>query len=75
MKNKLLLWLTMMLVCLASMAKSQVVLLPMPQQMVVTGGSFTIGTVMLETPVLQSEWEDFVLSTKSRNFASCFSWY
>lgn len=60
MKNKLLLWLTMMLVCLTSMAKSQVVLLPMPQQMVVTGGSFTIGKVMLETPVLQSEWEEFI---------------
>ena len=60
MKNKLVSWLLLMLVCMAAMAKPQSVLLPMPQQMAVTGGSFTIGKVMLETPVLQSEWEELV---------------
>lgn len=60
MKNKLVLWLVMMLACVSLMAKSQVVLLPKPQQMVTKGGSFTVGKVMLETPVLQSEWEEFI---------------
>ena len=60
MKNKLVLWLVMMLACVSLMAKSQVVLLPKPQQMVAKGGSFTVGKVMLETPVLQSEWEEFI---------------
>lgn len=60
MKNKLVLWLVMMLACVSLMAKSQVVLLPKPQQMVTKGGSFTVGKVILETPVLQSEWEEFI---------------
>ena len=60
MKNKFVLWLSMMFVCIAMMAKPSDKLLPMPQQLMVKGGSFTMGKVMLETPVLQSEWEALI---------------
>ena len=60
MKNKFVLWLSMMFVCIAMMAKPSDKLLPMPQQITVKGGSFTMGKVMLETPVLQSEWEALI---------------
>ena len=60
MKNRIVLCLAMMLVCIISMAKVSDNLLPVPQQISVTGGSFTLGKVMLETTVLQSEWQKFI---------------
>ena len=60
MKNKLVLWMVMMLVCVGAMAKVSDKLLPMPQQITSKGGSFAMGKVMLETPVLQSHWQEFI---------------
>ena len=60
MKNSLCLWMVMMLVCTTMMAKSEKNLLPLPQQMTVTGGNYTIGKVTLETPVWESEWQQFI---------------
>ena len=60
MKNKVFLWLSMMFVCVAMMAKASDKLLPMPQQITVKNGSFTMGKVMLETPVHQAEWQEFI---------------
>ena len=60
MKNRIVLCLAMMFVCIISMAKVSDNLLPVPQQISVTGGSFTLGKVMLETTVLQSEWQKFI---------------
>ena len=50
----------MMLVCAGAMAKASDYLLPMPQQITVKGGSFTMGKVMLQTPVWESAWQDFI---------------
>ena len=60
MKNKVLLWLCMMFAWVAMMAQSTSDLLPLPQQVKTSGGTFVMGKVALETPVLQSEWMDFV---------------
>ena len=56
----MLLWLGLVLVCVVSMAQPSKNLLPKPQQIVSAGGTFTMGKVMLEVPVLSSEWTDFV---------------
>ena len=60
MKNKLFLWLAMMLVCVAAVAGVSDNLLPKPQQITPKGGSFTLGKVMLETPVLQAQWQQLI---------------
>ena len=60
MKNKIALWVGMMLVCMTTMAQKVSDLLPKPQQVSVSGGAFTMGKVSVETPVMQSEWNDFV---------------
>ena len=60
MKNKLILWLCMMFACVAMVAQSTSDLLPLPQQVKTSGGTFVMGKVALETPVLQSEWMDLV---------------
>ena len=60
MKNKLFLWLAMMLVCVAAVAGVSDNLLPKPQQFTPKGGSFTLGKVMLETPVLQAQWQQLI---------------
>ena len=60
MKNRLIWCMAMMFVCMVSMAKISDNLLPVPQQISVTGGSFTLGKVMLETSVLQPEWQKFI---------------
>ena len=60
MKNKLVLWLCVMFASVAMMAQSTSDLLPLPQQVKTSGGAFVMGKVVLETPVLQSEWMDFV---------------
>ena len=60
MKKTLVLCLALVLVCVGAMAKSSKNMLPMPQQMTTSGGSFTIGKVVLETSVLQAEWQKFV---------------
>ena len=60
MKNKLVLWLCVMLASVAMMAQSTSDLLPLPQQVKTSGGTFVMGKVALETPVLQSEWMDLV---------------
>ena len=56
----MLLWLGMVLICVVSMAQPSKNLLPKPQQIVSAGGTFTMGKVMLDVPVLSSEWSDFV---------------
>ena len=60
MKNKLVLWLAMMLMCFSALAQSYENMLPVPQHMQVQGGSFQLGKVKLATPVLQAEWENFI---------------
>ena len=60
MKNKLLLCITLMFVYITSIAHAADNLLPKPQQIIVKGGSLTIGKVILETKVLQTEWEKFI---------------
>ena len=60
MKNKLFLWLAMMLVCVAAVAGVSDNLLPKPQQITPKGGSFTLGKVTLETPVLQAQWQQLI---------------
>ena len=60
MKKTLVLCLVMVLVCIGAVAKSSKNLLPMPQQITVSGGSLTIGKVALETSVLQPEWQKFI---------------
>jgi N-acetyl-beta-hexosaminidase len=50
----------MMFACVAMVAQSTSDLLPLPQQVKTSGGTFVMGKVVLETPVLQSEWMDFV---------------
>ena len=62
MKNKIFLWFALVWICVSLQATSVENLLPKPQQVTVTGGSFTIGKVSLETPVLQSAWEEFIVS-------------
>ena len=60
MKNRLIWCMAMMFVCMVSMAKISDNLLPVPQQISVNGGSFTLGKVILETSVLQPEWQKFI---------------
>ena len=60
MKNKLFLWLAMMLVCVAAVAGVSDNLLPKPQHFTPKGGSFTLGKVTLETPVLQAQWQQLI---------------
>ena len=62
MKNKCFLWFALRWICVSLQATSIENLLPKPQQVTVTGGSFTIGKVSLETPVLQSVWEEFIVN-------------
>ena len=61
MKKTLVLCLVMVLTCIGAVAKSSKNLLPMPQQITVSGGSFTIGKIVLETSVLQPEWQKFIV--------------
>ena len=49
-----------MFVYITSIAHAADNLLPKPQQIIVKGGSLTIGKVILETKVLQTEWEKFI---------------
>ena len=60
MKKKFILCLAMLMVCVVGMARISENLLPKPQQMITMGGSFQMGKVVLSTPVLQTEWEEFV---------------
>ena len=60
MKNKLVLWALLTLACVTTMAQGVADLLPKPQQVSVSGGTFTMGKVAVETPVMQSEWNEFV---------------
>ena len=60
MKKKFILCLAMLMVCVVGMARISENLLPKPQQIVTMGGSFQMGKVVLSTPVLQTEWEEFV---------------
>ena len=60
MKKRMTLWLGLILVCVVAMARPSENLLPMPQKMVLAGSTFTMDKVMLETPVLTSEWNEFV---------------
>ena len=62
MKNKCFLWFALVWICVSLQATSVENLLPKPQHVTVTGGSFTIGKVSLETPVLQSVWEEFIVN-------------
>ena len=61
MKNKLILWVAMMLVCMTGMARASENLLPRPQQVTVSGGNFRMGKIKLNTPVWQEEWENFIV--------------
>ena len=60
MKNKWFLWVAMLAVSISAYAGNVANLLPKPQHVVATGGSFSIGKVKLSTPVLQEEWMDFI---------------
>ena len=52
----------MILVCAVAMAQTSIPLLPEPQLCKDTGKDFTMGKVKLSTPVLNSEWEVFIVN-------------
>ena len=58
--KKLTLLISILLVCVALHAQKTCNLLPMPQQVEYVGGNFVMGKVVLDTPVWQEEWEDFI---------------
>lgn len=60
MKNRIALWLGMMLVCVSLMAQTGTTLLPLPQQVEMKDGSFIMNKVQLLTPVLRPVWEEFI---------------
>ena len=60
MKCKLLLCIALLFVCVTTIAKASDYLLPKPQQMVSSGGFFSMGKVKLDASVLSSEWNRFV---------------
>ena len=60
MKNKCLLWMALVWIAVSAQAGVVENLLPKPQQITVAGGSFALGKVTLDTPVLQAEWQDFI---------------
>lgn len=63
MKHKLACFIGLILVCAVTMAQTSICpLLPVPQQYKETGRNYTIGKVKLSTPVLQPEWEVFVVN-------------
>lgn len=63
MKHKLACFIGLILVCAVTMAQTSICpLLPVPQQYKETGKNYTMGKVKLSTPVLQSEWEVFVIN-------------
>ena len=60
MRKRMLLWLGLVLACVVSVAQPSEYLLPKPQQIVSASGTFTMGKVMLDVPVLSAEWTDLV---------------
>lgn len=63
MKRKFAGFIGLILVCAVTLAQTGVCpLLPVPQRYKTTGKIFTMGKVKLSTPVLQSEWEVFVVN-------------
>ena len=60
MKNSIILWLSMMLMCTTVVAKVSDNLLPKPQMISLKSGSFIMNKVALESSVLQSQWQDFI---------------